>query len=110
MRKLALQTLYPKKQGEIVHSPIPLGAAVCHLVNIIMVLLTVISSVQRHDHWWFYQRDMLTSIKNQFGMSKSPDSLSAMGEAGFQTMGNLKHCNIRNFWFLEPTWVNFHAC
>ena len=32
------------------------------LENIIMVLLTVISSVQRHNHWywWFYQRDMLT--------------------------------------------------
>ena len=42
-----------------------------------MVLLTVISSVQRHDHW-FYQRDMLTSYTFQFGMSKSPDFLSEM--------------------------------
>ena len=36
-----------------------------------------------HDHWWFHQRDMLTSHtfhRNQFGMSKS-----LPWEAGFQT-------------------------
>ena len=37
-------------QTPLLHAT-PIGAAVCHLVNIIVVLLTVISSVQRHDHW-----------------------------------------------------------
>ena len=55
-------------------------AAVCHFVNTIMVLLTVIGKLYRHDHWWFYQKDMLTSYiyTFQFGMCKSPDSPSAM--------------------------------
>ena len=51
----------------------PIGAAVCGLMNVIMTLLSVISSVHRHDHWWFCQRKVLTSCK--FGMSKPPDSL-----------------------------------
>ena len=46
----------------------PIGAAICGLMNIIM---TVISSVHRHDHWWFCQREVLTSYKG----SKPPDSL-----------------------------------
>ena len=81
---LVLQTLYPKKQGERVwrltwSKLVPASAAVCHLVC---------RGMTTGDHWWFYQRDMLTSHtfhQNQFGMSKSPDSLSAMREAGFQT-------------------------
>ena len=34
-------------------STAPMGVAVCHLI--------IISSVQRHDHWWSHQRGMLTS-------------------------------------------------
>ena len=57
---LVFQTLYPKAGGK---------TYIVHMNIIIVVLLTVTSSVQRHDHWWFYQRDMLTSYtfhKNQF--------------------------------------------
>ena len=55
-----LQTLYPKCEGNLlyivlIHSCCTIGPAVCHLMNIIMVLLTVSSSV----HGWFYQCDML---------------------------------------------------
>ena len=48
-------------------------------MNIILVVLTVISNMQRHDHWWFYQRKML------------PASLSAMREASFQTISEWRH-------------------
>ena len=49
LSSLALQTLYPKSRGKEsgdLRSPNPFLPAVCHLVNIIMVLLLVISSAE----------------------------------------------------------------
>ena len=72
---LALQTFYSKCKG--VHSvpATPIVAAVCGLMNIIMILLSVISSVHRHmtTGGFVKLREVLTSYK--FGMSKPPDSL-----------------------------------
>ena len=48
----------------------PIGVAICGLLKIIMTLLSVISGVHRHDHWWFCQREVLTSYKG----NKPPDS------------------------------------
>ena len=63
----------PFTQNARESKPVPIGVEVCGFVNVIMTLLSVISSVHRHDHWWFCQRKVLTSYK--FGMSKPPDSL-----------------------------------
>ena len=55
---------------------------------VILLLLTVISDVERLDHWWFYQRDMLTSHtfhRNQFGIRLS---LSLQCERLFSRLSN----------------------
>ena len=55
----------PFTQNARESNPTPIGVAVCGLVNIIMTLLSVISSVHRHDHWWFCGREVLTSYNHQ---------------------------------------------
>ena len=79
---LALQTLYPKCEGAHPVSATPIGAAVCGLMNIIMTLLSVISSVHRHDHWWFCQKEVLTSYKG----NKPPDSTDTHNMPAFHNM------------------------
>ena len=74
MSSLALQTLYRGEKGSgDLHSSNPFGS--CHTYRSGGLSPREYHYVQRHGHWWFDRRDMLTSHtfhKNQFGTSKSP--------------------------------------